>query len=203
MPAMDLVLLIVIGVFLARGWRTGFLRSLLGVGFLVLAFVLGAYLRHQVGVLASQFLRDVPAGYTDMLGYGIVFVVVFVAAQLLSRLVLRRVAVDGLSRAMDQGLGALFGGLEAILLLSAVIVILDTYFGTKSSLGPTVGLGFLRQLSTTLNASTTSHVLRRTSVPFVLTILGPLLPRDITTLVPMGLPIRLPRGLPLRAASHS
>jgi uncharacterized membrane protein required for colicin V production len=194
---MDVVLLIVIGVFVVGGWRTGFLRRLLGLGFLVLAFVLGAYLRHPVGVLASRFLRDVPGAYADMLGYGIVFVAVLVAAQVLTRMLLGRVAVDGLSRAVDQVLGAIFGALEAILLISAVIVILDTYFGTKSSLGSTVRLGFLQQLSTSLNASTIGHALRAASVPIVLRVLGPLLPKDIARLLPTGLSISLPSGLPL------
>jgi hypothetical protein len=111
-------------------------------------------------------------------------------------MLLGRVAVDGLSRAVDQVLGAIFGALEAILLISAVIVMLDTYFGTKSSLGSTVGLGFLQQLSTSLNASTIAHALRATSVPIVLRVLGPLLPKDIAHLLPTGLPISLPSGLP-------
>jgi hypothetical protein len=148
-------------------------------------------------MLAGRFLKDVPAAYSDVLGYGIVFVAVLVAAQLLTRLLLGRVAIGGLSRAADQVLGATFGALEAILLISAVIVILDTYFGTKSSLGSTVGLGFLQQLSTSVNASTTGRVLRSTSVPFVLGVLGPLLPRDIAPLLPTGLPISLPNPLPL------
>ena len=38
------------------------------------------------------------------------------------------------------------------------------------------------------NESYTVHLLRATTVPLVLTVLGPLLPKDITSLVPGGLP---------------
>ena len=38
------------------------------------------------------------------------------------------------------------------------------------------------------NESYTVHLLRATTVPFVLTVLGPLLPKDISSLVPGGVP---------------
>jgi len=193
---MEVLLLVFIGGFAVGGLRTGFLRSLLGLAFMALAFVAGAYLRHPVGSLAGRFVRDVPATYTDMLGYAIVFLVTLAAAHLIARPLLAHVAAGGLSRVSDQALGALFGALEAALILSAVIVILDTYFGTKSALGQAVGPGFLNQVTASLNASATAHLLRNTTVPFVLAVLGPLLPKDIAPLLPGGLPIGRPGGLP-------
>jgi uncharacterized membrane protein required for colicin V production len=198
---MDVVLLVLVGASMAGGWRTGFLRSLVGLAFMALAFVLGAYLRHPVGILAGAFFKDVPASYDDMVGYAIVFSVVLAAAHLLARPLLNNVAARGVSKVVDQALGAIFGGLEAILVISAAVVILDTYFGTRSSLGQVAGLGFLKQLSESLNASTTAHLLRDTTIPFVLAVLGPLLPKDITAVVshvlPTGLPVGLPGGIPI------
>ena len=46
------MLLVFIGGFAIGGLRTEFLRSLLGLVFLAVAFVLGAYLRHPIGALA-------------------------------------------------------------------------------------------------------------------------------------------------------
>ena len=56
------------------------------------------------------------------------------------------------------------------------------------------GLGFFKQLTVALDASTTAQILRQTTVPFVLAILGPLLPKDVTTFIPKVLP--LPSNLP-------
>jgi uncharacterized membrane protein required for colicin V production len=195
--AMDVLLVILVAGFAVGGLRTGFLRSLLGLVFMALAFVLGAYLRHPVGALASRLVKDVPAAYADMLGFAFVFLVTLVAAHLIARPLFANVAARGLSRVTDQALGAIFGGLEAILIISAAIVILDTYFGTKAALAQTVGLGFLDQVTASLNASTTAHLLRNTTVPFVLAVLGPLLPTDLTTLLPRGLPSVVPGNLPL------
>jgi hypothetical protein len=104
--------------------------------------------------------------------------------------------MSGITQEMDRGLGALFGGIEAVLILSAAIVILDAYFGTGSSLSKDLGFGPIRDLTAALNSSETVKLLRGSSVPVVLAVAGPLLPHDITTLLPTGLPGRLPFPTP-------
>jgi uncharacterized membrane protein required for colicin V production len=194
---MDVVLVGFIGGFVFGGWRSGFLRRLLGIVFIGLSLVVGAYVRYPVGTIAGQVFPDIPADYADLVGYTIVFPVVLVALHLASNLVLRRVAVRGVAREVDAGLGALFGGIEAVLILSAAIVILDAYFGTSGSIARDVAPGPLRELTTALHGSTTVHILRDTTVPAVLAVLGPLLPGDVGTLLPGGLPDRLPFPVPV------
>ena len=96
-----------------------------------------------------------------------------------------------MSRGLDRALGALFGGIEALLLISAAIVILDTYFGKTGALATDPGLGFLKSVDRALDTSTIGQFLIHTTVPFVLAVLGPLLPKDVSSMVPAGLP-----GLP-------
>ena len=74
--------------------------------------------------------------------------------------------------------------IEAVLIISAAIVILDTYFGTAGALGKDPGLGFLKTVSQALDSSTIGQFLIHTTVPFVLAVLGPLLPKDVSSLVP-------------------
>ena len=194
---MDVVLVGFIVGLVAGGWRTGFLRRLIGLGFIALSFVLGAYLRYPIGALAGAFFKGIPPAYANLVGYTIAFPVILAAAHLLTRPVLAHAAVGGLSRRADQALGAVFGGVEAVLIISAVVVILDTYVGPKSTLGHTPGLTYLNQLHAALNGSTTVHLLRDSTVPIVLAVLGPLLPKDVSTLAPTGIPTGLPSGLPL------
>lgn len=193
---MDVLLLGFIGGYIAGGWRTGFLRRLAGLGFLALSFVLGAYLRAPIGALLGAFFKGVPESYLEMIGYSIAFAALVVVFNVITGPVLSKVAVSGLSRRMDQILGAILGGVEAVLILSVVIVILDTYFGPKGSLGGEPGLGVVKQFTVALDATTTAQILRETTIPFVLAILGPLLPKDVTTLIPRELPLPLPSGLP-------
>jgi uncharacterized membrane protein required for colicin V production len=188
---MDAVLVGFIGGFIFAGWRTGFLRRLLGIGFAVAALLLGAYFRYPVGAIAGQLFPDIPADYAN------VFPVVLAALHLVSNRVMGDVAVRGFTRELDGGLGAVLGGVEAVLILSAAVVILDAYFGTNSSIGTAVAPGPLKELTKALNATETVHLLRGSTVPATLAVLGPLLPTDVGTLLPGGLPGRLPFPVPV------
>ena len=193
----DVVLVGFIAGFIFAGWRTGFLRRLLGIVFLVAAFVVGAYFRYPVGAVAQQLFKDIPSDYANLVGYAIVFPVVLVALHVIADALIGRVAVRGLSREIDAALGAVLGGVEAVLILSVAIVILNAYFGTSSTIERTVAPGLLREITAALNGSETVHLLRATTVPVVLAILGPLLPKDVTTLLPGGLPGRMPFPVPV------
>jgi uncharacterized membrane protein required for colicin V production len=191
---MDVVLVGFIAAFAAGGWRTGLLRRVAGLGFMALAFVLGAYIRQPVGGIITSIFKDIPADYAELVGYTVAFPLILGAAHVIAHPFLKDRAVSGLTHELDQVAGALFGALEAILIASAAVVILDTYFGTAPTIiGQTPGLAAFTQFRDAFNASTTVHLLRDTTVPLVLTILGPLLPKDISTLLPSG----LPRGLPI------
>ena len=189
---MDIVLVGFIGSFIFGGWRNGFLRSLLGLVFTIVAMVLGASFRYPVGVVAKQFFPTIPADYASLVGYVIAFQVILALLHLVSGFVLGRTAPRGMAREMDAALGAVFGALEAILILSAVIVIVDAYFGTNSTFGTAVAPGLLKEFTAAFNASETVKILSGTTVPVVLAILTPILPSDVTKLLPGGLPNRLP-----------
>jgi uncharacterized membrane protein required for colicin V production len=184
----DLLLLGFIVGFIRGGWSTGFLRRLVGLGYIALSFVVGAYLRQPVGDLVLRFFPQIPPQYAEMVGYSVAFTVLVAALNLLTGPVLKKVAVNGVSRKMDQALGAILGGVEAILLISAAIVILDTYFGTLASVFQDPGLGILKTVSDALKDSTIGQFLIKTTVPFVLAVLGPFLPTDVSSVVPGGIP---------------
>ena len=194
---MDIILVGFIAGFIYGGFRSGFLLRLLGIAFMAIAFITSAYIRYPIGAIASHFFPQVPADYADLVGMAIAFPAILVGLHLVSRAVLGKVKVHGLvAESTDKLLGAILGGVEAVLILSAGIVILDTYFGTSGTLGAEFHAGFLKQLTEAVNSSETVKLLRATTVPFVLAVLGPLLPADISTIVPSGLPTRLPFPVP-------
>lgn len=191
----DLIQLLFIAGFVRLGWSTGLLQRLAGLAYIGVSFVAGAYLREPAGELLLRVFPQIPAEYADMVGYSVVFAVLVAALHLITRPMIKTAQV-GWSRRIDQVLGAVFGFVEAILLISVAIVILDTYFGTAGSLGKDPGLGFLKDISRALDHSTIGQFLIHTTVPFVLAVLGPLLPKDIKSLTPTGLPGGGPGGLP-------
>lgn len=194
---MDVLFVGFIGGFVAGGWRTGFLRRLIGLAFVAISLVASAYFRYPVGAIASAFFKGIPPEYADLVGYTIAFPAILTGLHIARRRLLGKVAASGLAKETDQALGALVGGLEAILILSVMVVIVDVYLKSSASLGGAAAAGAIKQLETAMNASTTVRLLRDTTVPATLTVLGPILPKDIGSLLSNGLPRGLPGGLPL------
>ena len=83
-------------------------------------------------------------------------------------------------------------------------MILHTYTDPASA---STGLGFLRDIRVAVDDSTIGKFLEDTTVPLVLLLLGPLLPKDITSIVPRTIPGGLPGfpipGLPLPTVKPS
>jgi len=193
----DLVMLGIIAGFLRGGWSSGFVRRLAGLVFLGISFLAGAYLRGPVGALVHTFLPKVPEQYAETIGYSVAFSVLLVVFNLFSSKILSRVATGGFSKATDKTLGVIFGGLEAILILSAAIVILHTYTDPDSAVTGISQLGFLHDLRVAVDGSTIGKLLEDTTVPLVLLLLGPFLPTDIKSIVPTAIPGGLP-GFPVK-----
>jgi uncharacterized membrane protein required for colicin V production len=193
---MDVALVGFIGGFIYGGWHSGFLKRLIGIGFMAISFVASAYFRYPVGAIASAIFPSIPADYADLVGYTIAFPAILAGLHLASRATLGRVHMSGMTEETDHALGAVFGGIEAVLILSAAVVILDAYFGTGSTLPKELGFGPLRDVTAAFNSSETVKLLRGSTVPVVLAVVGPFLPHDVTTLLPTGLPGRLPFPTP-------
>ena len=194
---MDVVLVGFIAAFIFAGFRSGFIWRLLGIVYIVIAAVAGAYFRYAVGAIASQFFPTIPSDYANLVGFAIAFPAILVGLHILEAAFLRKVVPQhGLSRRMDQALGAVLGGIEAIMILSVVVVVVDAYFGTKSQLAADAPKGLLTEFTKAFNGSETVKLLRGTTVPFILAALGPVLPKDVSTLLPDGLPNKLPFGTP-------
>jgi uncharacterized membrane protein required for colicin V production len=189
----DVVMLFFILGFLRVGWSSGLIRRVVGLIFLAVSFVVGAYLRTPVGTLVLNFLPHVPKVYAQMIGYTLASTAILIVLNLVSRPIMNRLPKTGMARRTDQLLGLIFGGLEAVLILSAAIVILHTYSATVENLGSSfVETGLIHDIRTSVDASTIGQLLEKTTVPFVLLILGPLLPKDLTTIVPSNIPGGVP-----------
>ncbi len=175
---------IVIGTFIVggafTGWRRGLVFQLIGLLMLIVAFVAGAYLRVPIGALIDRVWTTLPPAYAEMLGYAVAFVVVFIAGNIVIGRLYGTVQLAGVSEMADQVLGAILGGVVGALLVSAGIAILDTFYGQSNQLGRTAaGIFLLKYFHDGLANSWLADVLRSTTVPIMLTILGPIIPSDI------------------------
>ncbi len=186
---MDIVLVGFVAGLTWAGWRSGFVRRLAGLLFIGLSFVLGAYLHGPFGDLVNHFFPDMPADYAALLGFTFAFPILLAIMHLAARPFLKDRKVGTMTRELDKALGAIFGFIEGVLILSVLVVILDTYFVVGAVNGQVpLGLPLISSLTASFNESYTVHLLRATTVPLVLALLGPFLPKDISSLVPGGLP---------------
>lgn len=179
--SMDLILgsFIVGGVFV--GWRSGLVAQLIGLLMFLVAFVAGAYLREPVGKVVAAVWTTLPPAYAEMVGYAIAFLVVFIVGNIVVGRLYGQVRLAGVSQMADQAMGAVIGGFVAALLASGAIAILDTFYGQPNQLGRTAaGIFLLEYFHDGLKDSWIAGVLRATTVPIMLTILGPLIPKDIS-----------------------
>ncbi|HEY7025611.1 MAG TPA: CvpA family protein [Candidatus Limnocylindrales bacterium] len=188
---MDLILVGFVAGLTFGGWRTGFLHRLAGLAFAAISFVAGAYLRVPLGDLINGLFPSMPADYAELLGYAFAFPIILGVIHVVAYPFLKDRHMTGITREFDKALGAIFGFIEGVLILSILVVIFDTYFANGQVPGETPGLGILSSLVGSFNESYTVQLLRQTTVPIVLAILGPLLPKDISGLIPGGVP-----GLP-------
>jgi uncharacterized membrane protein required for colicin V production len=189
----DLVMLLFIVGFGRAGWSSGLIRRVVGLIFLAISFVAGAYLRFPAGALVNQFLPHIPKVYANMLGYTIASTLILLVFNLLARPLMKRVPQAGIAHRTDQLLGLAFGLVEAVLILAGLIVILHTYGSTVQDLGSSfVDTGLIHDIRVAVDESTIGQLLEKTAVPIVLLVLGPLLPKDITTIVPTNIPGGVP-----------
>lgn len=180
MGLMDLI----IGTFVVgstiTGWRSGMVRQIIGLVMLLVAFVAGAYLRGPVGAIVAGLWTTLPEKYGEMVGYAIAFVAVFIIGNIVVGKLYGQTQLTGVSAMTDQAIGAVLGGLVAILIASSAIAILDTFYGQPNLLGKTAeGIFFLKFFHDGLESSWIADALRSTTVPIMLTILGPIIPKDI------------------------
>jgi len=185
---MDALLVAFVAGLTWSGWRRGLFQTVAGLAFIAISFLLGAYLSGPFGNLVNSFFPDVPADYAALLGYAFVFPAVLIVLHVVARPFLKDRKPGQLTEAANKVLGAVFGFVEGVLILSVAVVVFDAYFAGGVSGGKTPGLNFIESFVASFNDSYTVEVLRSTTVPLVLGILGPLLPKDISSLVPGGSP---------------
>ncbi len=186
---MDVLLVGFIVGFIVGGWRTGFLRRLVGLAFIAISFVLSVYLSKPFGDFIHGWFPDITPAYAELWAYLLIFPAALVALHLLIGRLLKNVAVSGVSKELDSALGALFGAIEAILILTVVVIAIDRYSVqvAASSVG---AIKPLMDLLQGISTSNTARLLRETTVPALLAIVGPLLPKDVSSLLD-----KLPNGV--------
>jgi membrane protein required for colicin V production len=181
--AFDWFVLGFVVVMFVLGYAQGVVRRLLGIAGVLFSFLLAANLRDTLGSFLASNWTQYPREYSYMLAFGVLFVLFEVIFTIVIQASYKPAPIFTRAPVLDELLGGLLGVVQALLVVGAGIVILDSFFRL------TVGIGDqqIPQVKAIWGAVNTSHVVtafRDYMTPVFVTIVGPLLPSDIQTLYP-------------------
>lgn len=122
MSSLDIVILVVIAIGLARGFYSGVIRQAAEIVGIVLSFILALQLMGPLGESISA-ATGWSQSLARALGFLLIFVAVQVAMYLLARLLERVVGMLRLT-VLNRAAGALLGGFKIALFLSIAFLVL-------------------------------------------------------------------------------
>ena len=178
-----LVVIFVCGFFLA-GFVQGTLRRLMGLAILVVALLFSLNLRDPLGSWLGQYWTQFPKEYSTMLAFGISFVVIYMGGSIAVQTFYRRTQLFKRSTVIDEILGGLLGILQALLLVGAMIMILDSFFRIPGIAPDSDELGILRDIYRFYDPSQVAILLRDPLIPAFLALFAWITPAGLRALFP-------------------
>ncbi len=175
----DLVLLVILAGAFLLGFFQGAIRQLLGVLAWLISFLLAANLRDPVGDFLGQYWTFFPSGYSQMLAFGLVFIVLFVLVNIVIQARYRRAVIHSRVTVLDEIIGGILGALLAVLLVTTALIVLDSYYARGGGPGGGADVPWISQTYRSLADSRIAGGLRTSLIPSLLAILGPLLPPEV------------------------
>lgn len=134
MNGFDVAIIVVLGYCVIRGIFRGFIKEVAAIAAILAAFYAAYLYQDEAAAFLTQWFRD--AGYLQIAAFALVFFGVFFTVTLVGVLVRMLVSAASLG-VVDRMLGAVFGAVKAVLLVTLVYVLLVTFTpaGGKAFLG--------------------------------------------------------------------
>jgi membrane protein required for colicin V production len=121
----DAVVALIMALFLIAGVRKGFIREVMGLVAIILAFILGITgAPIWSGILVEKF--NLPDAVATLVAFLLIFILVFILIRALGGLIFRVVRATPLD-IIDRLGGSLFGLLKGALIISLVLVLLGLF----------------------------------------------------------------------------
>jgi uncharacterized membrane protein required for colicin V production len=174
----DYVLLILLAGAFVVGFVQGAVRQLLSMLALLLAFVVAAALRTPLGDFLGQYWTALAPGFSRLIAFGLLFLLVFVIAQLLIQMRYRPAPLVARWALADDIGGGVLGVVLGLLMIAAVVMINDSFYATRP-VGDNGQVEWIADLAAGMRDSAIVNGLRSTVIPVLVTILGPLGPGTV------------------------
>src|SRR3712207_2554060 len=125
----DWLLIFLLGVMVLVGFYQGVVRQLLGIAGWIVSFVVAAHLAPGLADWLGQYWTQFVPAYVDMLAFGILFITLFVIANVLTQISYKRQTLTDRISSLDEVLGAVLAVGLGMLVIGSAVAILETYYG--------------------------------------------------------------------------
>jgi uncharacterized membrane protein required for colicin V production len=181
-PVVDLALLIGLGVFFFLGVMQGAIRRLIGILSMLFAFLVAANMRDSAGDFLAQNWRQFNLDYNRLLAFVIIFVVVGVAASIVTQGFYKRTDLSAEHPIVDDVVGGLLGVFQGLMLLMFVVIILNSYPLPPAKSGDVTQLRDIQNMI--VNQSHIAGAIKQFAVPLFVHVFAILLPADLVSKFP-------------------
>ena len=149
----DLLIFLYFMAFFVLGFAQGTIRRLIGIASILFSFLFAANIAEPLGAFLGQNWTQFSKEYSQMIGFGTVFVASAIAFALVAQGLYKPQPLFPKARFVDELIGGLLGLVQAALIFGAVLIILDSFFLVRGIAADPQELPFLRDLWNALDGS--------------------------------------------------
>jgi uncharacterized membrane protein required for colicin V production len=175
----DLLVVFWLAAMFILGFIQGTIRRLLGIAAILFSFLFAANVREPLGDFLGRNWTHLPPQYSEMIGFGLVFVAASIAFTIVIQAFYRKVPLFEKYTVVDELLGGVLGIVQGLLILIAMIVILDSAFEIPDMPRTSNELPFLRQIHESYDGSATGTFMRERVIPVFFALLGLFIPDEL------------------------
>jgi uncharacterized membrane protein required for colicin V production len=168
----DILVAFFVAGFFVVGYIQGTLRRLLGLAICLVSLLLALNLRDPLGAWLSQYWVQLPKSYVYMLAFLISFLVIYIAGSITVQTFYRRTPLFARATVLDELVGGILGALQALLMVGALILILDSYFKIANPPSDPDEIALLRQIFNFYDTSQIAELYRASLIPLFFVVFG-------------------------------
>jgi uncharacterized membrane protein required for colicin V production len=175
----DILVAFFVAGFFVVGYIQGTLRRLLGLAICLVSLLLALNLRDPLGAWLSQYWVQLPKSYVYMLAFLGSFLVIYIAGSIAVQTFYRRTPLFARATVLDELVGGILGAFQALLMVGALILILDSYFHIGNPPSDPDEIALLRQIFNFYDTSQIAELYRASLIPLFFVVFGWIVPSDL------------------------
>jgi uncharacterized membrane protein required for colicin V production len=175
----DILVVFFVAAFFVVGYIQGTLRRALGLAIALVSLLLAMNLRDPLGAWLTQYWTQLPQAYVYMLALGGSFLTIYIVGSIAVQTFYRKTTIFTKATVVDELVGGILGAVQALLLVSALIIILDSYYAQSGVRTNPNELGILGDIYTFYNASHVVELFRSSLIPLFFALFGWIVPSDL------------------------